>query len=162
MDKVKTMVWKLGVFSISGITLFRNYDKQRREKEFELLKDLSRGFYRTNDISQDSIRIPVFNLDNEKEFTIQVKNTENYYEVSILFTCEEDTVGYLKKYRSHITYVQTLTKIEVAISRFLWNMSNFLGDEDLYFRDVTIEEHERLRDEVDPAYYAFERGDLEK
>ena len=162
MDKVKTMVWELGVFSISGITLFRNYDKQRREKEFELLKDLSRGFYRTNDISQDSIRIPVFNLDNEKEFTIQIKNTENYYEVSILFTCEEDTVGYLKKYRSHITYVQTLTEIEVAISRFLWNMSNFLGDEDLYFRDVTIEEHERLRDEVAPAYYAFERGDLEK
>lgn len=162
MDKVKTMVWELGVFSISGIKLFRNYDKQRREKEFELLKDLSRGFYRTNDISQDSIRIPVFNLDNEKEFTIQVKNTENYYEVSILFTCEEDTVGYLKKYRSHITYVQTLTEIEVAISRFLWNMSNFLGDEDLYFRDVTIEEHKRLRDEVAPAYYAFERGDLEK
>lgn len=162
MDKVKTMVWELGVFSISGITLFRNYDKQRREKEFELLKDLSRGFYRTNDISQDSIRIPVFNLDNEKEFIIQIKNTENYYEVSILFTCEEDTVGYLKKYRSHITYVQTLTEIEVAISRFLWNMSNFLGDEDLYFRDVTIEEHERLRDEVAPAYYAFERGDLEK
>lgn len=162
MDKVKTMVWELGVFSISGITLFRNYDKQRRKKEFELLKDLSRGFYRTHDISQDSIRIPVFNLDNEKEFTIQIKNTENYYEVSILFTCKEDTVGYLKKYRSHITYVQTLTEIEVAISRFLWNMSNFLGDEDLYFRDVTIEEHERLRDEVAPAYYAFERGDLEK
>ena len=86
MNNVKTMVWELGVFSISGITLFRNYDKQRREKEFELLKDLSRGFYRANDISQDNIRIPVFNLDNEKEFTIQIKNTENYYEVSILFT----------------------------------------------------------------------------
>lgn len=41
-------------------------------------------------------------------------------------------------------------------------MSNFLGDEDLYFRDVTIEEHERLRDELVPAYCAFERGDLEK
>ena len=162
MDKVKTMVWELGVFSISGITLFRNYDKQRREKEFELLKDLSRGFYRVNDISQDSIRIPVFNLDNEKVFTIQIKNTENYYEVSILFTCEEDKVGYLKKYRSHITYEQTLTEVEVTISRFLWNMSNFLGYEDLYFRDVTREEHERLRDEVAPAYYAFERGDLEK
>lgn len=162
MDNVKTMVWELGVFSIFGITLFRNYDKQRREKEFELLKDLSRGFYRTNDISQDSIRIPVFNLDNEKEFTIQIKNTENYYEVSILFTCEEDKVGYLKKYRSHKKYVQTLTEVEVIISRFLWNMSNFLGDEDLYFRDVTIEEHERLRDEVAPAYYAFERGDLKK
>lgn len=25
-----------------------------------------------------------------------------------------------------------------------------------------VEEHERLRDEVAPAYYAFERGDLEK
>ena len=162
MDNVKTMVWELGVFSISGITLFRNYDKQRREKEFELLKDLSRGFYRANDISQDSIRIPVFNSDNEKEFTIQIKNTENYYEVSILFTCEEDKVGYLKKYRSHITYEQTLTEVEVTISRFLWNMSNFLGDEDLYFRDVTIEEHERLRDELVPAYCAFERGDLEK
>ena len=162
MNNIKTMVWELGVFSISGITLFRNYDKQRREKEFELLKDLSRGFYRTNDISQDSIRIPVFNSDNEKEFTIQIKNTENYYEVSILFTSEEDKVGYLKKYRSHITYKQTLTEIEVTISRFLWNMSNFLGEQDLYFRDVIIEEHERLRDEVAPAYYAFERGDLEK
>lgn len=162
MDNVKTMVWELGVFSISGIRLFRNYDKQRRDKEFELLKDLSRGFYRTNDISQDSIRIPVFNLDNEKEFTIQIKNTENYYEVSLLFTCEEDKTGYWKKYRSHIKYVQSLTEVEVTISRFLLNMSKFLGDEDLYFRDVTIEEHERLRDEVAPAYYAFERGDLEK
>lgn len=162
MDKVKTMVWELGVFSISGITLFRNYDKQRREKEFELLKDLSRGFYRVNDISQDSIRIPVFNSDNEKEFTIQIKNTENYYEVSLLFACEEDKTEYWKKYRSHIKYVETLTGIEVTISRFLLNMSKFLGDEDLYFRDVTIEEHERLRDELVPAYCAFERGDLQK
>ena len=162
MDNVKTMVWELGVFSISGITLFRNYDKQRRKKEFELLKDLSRGFYRTNDISQDSIRIPVFNLDNEKEFTIQIKNTENYYEVSLLFTCEEDEIGYFKKYRSHIAYKQSLTEVEVTISRFLWNMSKFLGDSDLYFRDVTREEHEKLRDELVPAYCAFERGDLEK
>ena len=37
-----------------------------------------------------------------------------------------------------------------------------MEDEDLYLRDVTIEEHERLRDEVIPAYCAFERGDLEK
>lgn len=162
MDNVKTMVWELGVFSISGISLFRNYDKQRKEKEFELLKDLSRGFYRTNDISQDSIRIPVFNLDNEKEFTIQIRNTENYYEVSLLFACVEDEIEYFKKYRSRIKYVQSLKEIEVAMYRFLWNMSNFLGDKDLYFRDVTREEHERLRDEVAPAYYAFERGDLEK
>ena len=41
-------------------------------------------------------------------------------------------------------------------------MSKFLGDSDLYFRDVTREENEKLRDEVVPAYYAFERGDLEK
>ena len=108
MDNVKTMVWELGVFSISGITLFRNYDRQRREKEFELLKDLSRGFYRTNDISQDCIRIPVFNSDNEKEFTIQIKNAREYYEVSILFTNEEDREAYLKKYRSYIKYEQTL------------------------------------------------------
>lgn len=162
MDNVKTMVWELGVFSISGITLFRNYDKQRREKEFELLKDLSRGFYRVNDISQDSIRIPVFNLDNEKEFTIQIKNTEDYYEVSLIFTNEEDIPLYHEKYRSHKKYVQTLTEVELIISRFLWNMSNFLGDSDLYFRDVTREENERLRDEVVPAYYAFKRGDLKK
>ena len=162
MDNVKTMVWELGVFSISGITLFRNYDRQRREKEFELLKDLSRGFYRTNDISQDSIRIPVFNSDNEKEFTIQIKKAREYYEVSILFTNEQDREAYFKKYRSYIKYEQTLTEVEVIISRFLWNMSGFLGDEDLYFRDVTREEHERLRDETAPAYYAIERGDLEK
>jgi len=160
MDKVKTMVWELGVFSISGITLFRNYDKKRREKEFELLKILSRGFYRTNDISQDTIRIPVFNLDNEKEFTIQIKNTENYYEVSLLFTCVEDEIGYFKKYRSYIKYVQSLTEVEVAISRFLWNMSKFLGDSDLYFRDVTREEHEKLIIDTTPAYRVFERGDL--
>lgn len=157
---IKTMVWELGVFSISGIGLFRNYDKQRREKEFELLKILSRGFYRTNDISQDTIRIPVFNLDNEKEFTIQIKNTENYYEVSLLFACEEDEIGYFKKYRSYIKYVQSLTEVEVAISRFLWNMSKFLGDSDLYFRDVTREEHEKLIIDTTPAYRVFERGDL--
>lgn len=162
MDNVKTMVWELeGIYSFEE-TLFKNYDRQRRKKEFELLKELSRDFYKTNDIWQDSIRIPVFNLDNEKEFTIQIKNTENYYEVSLLFTCEEDKIEYWKKYRSYITCKQTLTEVEGAISRFLWNMSNFLGDEDLYFRDVTREEHERLRDEVAPAYYAFERGDLER
>lgn len=162
MDNVKTMVWELGVFSISGITLFRNYDKQRREKEFELLKDLSRGFYRVNDISEDSIRIPVFNSDNEKEFTIQIKKTENYYGVSLIFANEEDVPLYHEKYHSHIKYVQTLTEVELIISRFLWNMSNFLGEQDLYFRDVTIEEHKRLINETAPAYYAFERGDLEK
>lgn len=162
MDNVKTMVWELeGIYSFEE-TLFKNYDIQRRKKEFELLKDLSRGFYRTNDISQDSIRIPVFNLDNEKEFTIQIKNTENYYEVSLLFACEEDKIGYWKKYRSHIKYVQSLTEIEVTMSRFLLNMSKFLGDEDLYFRDVTREEHEKLTNETTPAYRAFERGDLKK
>lgn len=41
-------------------------------------------------------------------------------------------------------------------------MSKFLGDSDLYFRDVTREEHKRLINETAPAYYAFERGDLEK
>lgn len=162
MDKVKTMVWELGIFTNFGETFFQKYDRQRRKKEFELLKDLSRDFYKTNDILEDSIRIPVFNLDNEKEFTIQIKNTENYYEVSILFTCEEDKVGYLKKYRSPIAFKQSLTEVEVTISRFLLNMSKFLGDSDLYFRDVTREEHERLRDELIPAYCAFERGDLEK
>lgn len=162
MDNVKTTVWELeGIYSFEK-TLFKNYDWQRREKEFELLKELSRDFYKTNDIWKDSIRIPVFTLDNEKVFTIQIKNTENYYEVSLLFACEEDKVGYLKKYRSPIAFKQSLTEVEVTISRFLLNMSNFLGDEDLYFRDVTREEHERIRGEVVPAYCAFERGDLEK
>ena len=162
MDKVKTIVWELeGIFSFEK-TLFKNYDRQRRKKEFELLKELSRDTYKTNDIWQDSIRIPVFNSDNEKEFTIQIKNARNYYEVLLLFNDEEDLSKYNEKYGSYKKYVQSLTEVEVTISRFLLNMSKFLGDEDLYFRDVTIEEHERLRDEVAPAYYAFERGDLEK
>lgn len=162
MDKVKTIVWELeGIYSFEK-TLFKNYDRQRRKKEFELLKELSRDTYKTNDIWQDSIRIPVFNSDNEKEFTIQIKNARNYYELSLLFNDEEDLSKYNEKYGSYKKYVQSLTEIEVTISRFLWNMSKFLGDEDLYFRDVTREEHERLRDEVAPAYRAFERGDLEK
>ena len=66
MDNVKTTVWELeGIYSFEK-TLFKNYDRQRREKEFELLKELSRDFYKTNDIWKDSIRIPVFTLDNEK------------------------------------------------------------------------------------------------
>ncbi len=162
MDKVKTIVWELeGIFSFEK-TLFKNYDRQRRKKEFELLKELSRDTYKTNDIWQDSIRIPVFNSDNEKEFTIQIKNARNYYEVLLLFNDEEDLSKYNEKYGSYKKYVQSLTEIEVTISRFLWNMSKFLGDEDLYFRDVTMEEHERLRNEVVPAYCAFERGDLER
>ena len=162
MDNVKTTVWELeGIYSFEE-TLFKNYDRQRRKKEFELLKELSRDFYKSNDIWQDSIRIPVFNLDNEKEFTIQIKNTKDCYEVSILFTDKEDIPLYREEYGSYKKYVQSLTEVEHTISRFLWGMSNFLGDEDLYFRDVTREEHERLRDEVAPAYYAFERGDLEK
>lgn len=162
MGNVKTMVWELGVFSNFGETLFKKYDKQRREKEFELLKDLSRGFYKTNDIWQDSIRIPVFNVDNEKEFTIQIKNARDYYEVSLLFAHEEDISLYREEYGSYKDYVQSLTEVEVAISSLLWNMSKFLGDEDLYFRDVTREEHEKLINETSPAYQAFERGDLEK
>lgn len=80
MTNVKTMVWELeGIYSFEE-TLFKNYDRQRRKKEFELLKELSRDSYKTNDIWQDSIRIPVFNSAKEKEFTIQIKNAINYYE----------------------------------------------------------------------------------
>lgn len=162
MDNIKTTVWELeGIYSFEE-TLFKNYDRQRREKEFELLKDLSRGYYKTNDIWEDSIRIPVFNLDNEKEFTIQIKNTENYYEVSILFTDEEDIPLYREEYGSYKKYVQSLTEVEHTISRFLWGMSNFLWDEDLYLRDVTREEHKKLTNETTPVYEAFRRGDLEK
>lgn len=162
MDKVKTTVWELeGIFSFEE-TLFKNYDRQRREKEFELLKDLSRGYYKTNDIWKDSIRIPVFTLDSEKVFTIRIKNTRNCYEVSILFTDEEDIPLYREKYGSYKKYVQSLTEVEHAISRFLWHMSDFLGDEDLYLKDVTREEYEKLIYETTPVYEAFKRGDLEK
>lgn len=162
MNNVKIKVWELEIFTNFGETFFQKYDRQRRKKEFELLKDLSRYFYKTNDIRQNSIRIPVFTLDNEKVFAIQIKNTRDYYEVSVLFNHEEDISEYMNEFGSYKRYPQSLTEVEVAISRFLWNMSKFLGDSDLYFRDVTREEHERLRDEVIPAYCAFERGDLEK
>lgn len=158
MDNVKTMVWELeGIYSFEE-TLFKNYDRQRREKEFELLKELSRDFYKTNDIWKDSIRIPVFTLDNEKVFTIQIKNTRDCYEVSILFTDKEDIPLYREEYGSYKKYVQSLTEIEHTISRFLWGMSNFLGDEDLYFRDVTREEYEKLINETAAAYKALEIG----
>ena len=158
MDKVKTIVWELeGIFSFEK-TLFKNYDRQRRKKEFELLKELSRDTYKTNDIWQDSIRIPVFNSDNEKEFTIQIKNARNYYEVSLLFNDEEDLSKYNEKYGSYKKYVQTLTDIERVISRFLWNMNYFLGDDELYLRDVTREEHEKLIIDTTPAYRALEEG----
>lgn len=158
MTNVKIMVWELeGIYSFEE-TLFKNYDRQRRKKEFELLKELSRDFYKTNDIWQDSIRIPVFNSDNEKEFTIQIKNSRNYYEVSLLFNDEEDLSKYNEKYRSHKKYVQSLTEVEVIISRFLWNMSKFLGDDELYLRDVTREEHEKLINETAAAYKALKTG----
>lgn len=158
MDNVKTMVWELeGLYSFEN-TLFKNYDRQRRKKEFELLKELSSDFYKTNDIRQDSIRIPVFTLDNEKVFTIQIKNTKDCYEASILFTDEEDIPLYREKYGSYKKYVQSLTDIEVTISSFLWNMSKFLGDDELYLRDVTKEEHEKLINETAAAYKALEIG----
>lgn len=158
MDNIKTTVWELeGIYSFEK-TLFKNYDRQRREKEFELLKELSRDFYKTNDILKDSIRIPVFTLDNEKVFTIQIKNTRDCYEVSILFTDKEDIPLYREEYGSYKKYVQSLTEVEHTISRFLWSMSNFLGDEDLYFRDVTREEYEKLINETAAAYKALEIG----
>lgn len=162
MDNVKTKVWELEIFTNFGETFFQKYDNQRRKKEFELLKDLSRDFYKTNDIFEDSIRIPVFNLDNEKEFTIQIRNTRDYYEVSVLFNHEEDISEYMNEFGSYKRYPQSLLEVEVYISNFIWSMSKFLGNSDLYLREITREEHERLRDEVAPAYYAFERGDLEK
>lgn len=162
MDNVKTKVWELEIFTNFGETFFQKYDNQRRKKEFELLKDLSRDFYKTNDILEDTIRIPVFNLDNEKEFTIQIRNTRDFYGVSVLFNHEEDISEYMNEFGSYKRYPQSLTEVEVYIYNFLWTMSKFLGNRDLYLRDVTIEEHERLRDEVIPAYCAFERGDLEK
>lgn len=158
MDNVKTTVWESeGTYSFEE-TLFKKYDRQRRKKEFELLKELSRDFYKSNDICQDSIRIPVFSLDNEKEFTIQIKNTKDCYEVSILFTDKEDIPLYREEYGSYKKYVQSLTEVEHTISRFLWGMSNFLGDEDLYFRDVTREEYEKLINETAAAYKALEIG----
>ena len=162
MTNVKTMVWKLeGIYSFEE-TLFKNYDRQRIKKEFELLKELSRDSYKTNDISQDSIRIPVFNSDKEKEFTIQIKNAINYYEVSLLFNDEEDLSKYNEKYGSYKRYPQSLTEVEIAIYNFIWTMSKFLGNRDLYLREITIEEQEKLINETAPAYHAFERGDLEK
>lgn len=158
MTNVKTMVWELeGIYSFEE-TLFKNYDKQRRKKEFELLKELSRDFYKTNDIWQDSIRIPVFNSAKEKEFTIQIKNSINYYEVSLLFNDEEDLSKYNEKYGLYKKYVQTLTDIERVISRFLCNMNYFLGDDELYLRDVTREEHEKLINETAAAYKALKIG----
>nr|DAD80056.1 MAG TPA: hypothetical protein [Siphoviridae sp. cti6f5] len=158
MTNVKTMVWELeGIYSFEE-TLFKNYDKQRRKKEFELLKELSRDFYKTNDIWQDSIRIPVFNSAKEKEFTIQIKNAINYYEVSLLFNDEEDLSKYNEKYGLYKKYVQTLTDIERVISRFLCNMNYFLGDDELYLRDVTREEHEKLINETAAAYKALKIG----
>lgn len=158
MDNVKTTVWELeGIYSFEK-TLFKNYDRQRREKEFELLKELSRDFYKTNDIWKDSIKIPVFTLDNEKVFTIQIKNTKDCYEVSILFIDKEDISLYREEYGSYKKYVQSLTEVEHTISRFLWGMSNFLGDEDLYFRDVTREEYEKLINETAAAYKALKIG----
>ena len=158
MDNVKTTVWELeGIYSFEE-TLFKNYDKQRRKKEFELLKELSRDFYKTNDIWQDSIRIPVFNSAKEKEFTIQIKNAINYYEVSLLFNDEEDLSKYNEKYGLYKKYVQTLTDIERVISRFLCNMNYFLGDDELYLRDVTREEHEKLINETAAAYKALKIG----
>ena len=162
MDNVKTMVWELEIFTNLGETFFQKYDRQRRKKEFELLKDLSRDFYKTNDILEDSIRIPVFNLDNEKEFTIQIRNTRDYYEVSVLFNHEEDISEYVKEYGYYKKYVQSLLEVEAYIYVFIWNMRKFLANNDLYLREITIEEYERIRGEVVPAYYAFERGDLEK
>lgn len=132
-------------------------DKEEK-KEFELLKELSRDSYKTNDIWQDSIRIPVFNSAKEKEFTIQIKNAINYYEVSLLFNDEEDLSKYNEKYGLYKKYVQTLTDIERVISRFLWNMSYFLGDDELYLRDVTREEHEKLINETAAAYKALKIG----
>ena len=158
MTNVKTMVWELeGIYSFEE-TLFKNYDKQRRKKEFELLKELSRDFYKTNDIWQDSIRIPVFNSAKEKEFTIQIKNAINYYEVSLLFNDEEDLSKYNEKYGLYKKYVQTLTDIERVISRFLCNMNYFLGDDELYLRGVTREEHEKLINETAAAYKALKIG----
>lgn len=158
MTNVKTMVWKLeGIYSFEE-TLFKNYDRQRIKKEFELLKELSRDSYKTNDISQDSIRIPVFNSDKEKEFTIQIKNAINYYEVSLLFNDEEDLSKYNEKYGLYKKYVHTLTGIEKVISRFLCNMNYFVGDDELYFRDVTREEHEKLINETAAAYKALKIG----
>ena len=158
MTNVKTMVWELeGIYSFEE-TLFKNYDRQRRKKEFELLKELSRDSYKTNDIWQDSIRIPVFNSAKEKEFTIQIKNAINYYEVSLLFNDEEDLSKYNEKYGLYKKCVQTLTDIERVISRFLWNMSYFLGDDELYLRDVTREEHEKLINETAAVYKALKIG----
>lgn len=41
-------------------------------------------------------------------------------------------------------------------------MSKFLGNRDLYLREITREEQEKLINETVPAYHAFKRGDLEK
>ena len=162
MDNVKTKVWELEIFTNFGETFFQKYDNQRRKKEFELLKDLSRDFYKTNDILEDSIRIPVFNSDNEKEFTIQIRNTRHYYEVSVLFNHEEDISEYMNEFGSYKRYPQSLTEVEVYIYNFIWTMSKFLRNRDLYLREITREEQEKLINETIPAYHAFERGDLEK
>ena len=76
----------------------------------------------------------------------------------MLFNDEEDLSKYNEKYGLYKKHVQTLTDIERVISSFLWNMNYFLGDDELYLRDVTREEHEKLINETAAAYKALKIG----
>ena len=80
----------------------------------------------------------------------------------MLFNHEEDISEYMNEFGSYKRYPQSLLEVEVYISNFIWSMSKFLGNRDLYLREITREEQEKLINETAPAYYAFERGDLEK
>lgn len=139
-------------------TIFKQYDKRRREQEFKLLKDVYKYQFGIDNVYEDCFEIPVFDKDERKVFAIKIKNTKEDFRVSIYFKNSSLLMAYNKKYGEYIEYALTLNEVHIVMNRFIESMHEFLGASELFFTEITEDEDAKLFHETEGSYKKLERG----
>lgn len=142
----------------SNIDVFYEYDKLRREQEFELLKDVCKHEFGIDRVWLDCFSIPIFNEDKEEVFSIQLLKNRDNFRVTIIFPNSNMLSAYSKRNGEYVDYVLTLYEVSKSIMKFIIRMSHFLDTEELFFADVTENENTKIFHETKESYNKLERG----
>lgn len=127
---------KRNVFEIYTNT-FEAYDKLRRKQDFGFLKDVCSYSFGIEKVYEDCFEIPVFNKDNIKVFSIQMKNNQANFRVAIYFKNSYVMGVYRKNYGEYTSYTLTLNEAYNIMYKFIGSMADFLGENELYFTKIT-------------------------
>lgn len=138
---------------------FDRYDRLRREKEFEILKDVCKYNYGIDDVHKRSFKIPVFNKNKEMEFSILIQNDMDEYRVKIVFKDYNMIKEFQEKQGFHVNLALTLKEVDKSITRLIYRMRDLLETDELYFTEITEDEHNELFRSTSDAFIALEGGE---